>query len=119
MVVDYKKLSFFNSCHKLTLEIYSMTKELPKEELFGLSQQIRRASVSICSNIAEGSGRNSKAELKRYFNISLGSLKEVEYQLKLCKDLHYIQTSTYDRINTLIDFCIRRLFTYIKKIETS
>lgn len=118
-IINYRSLIFFESCHKLVVEIYKVTNEFPKNELYGLTQQIRRASVSVCSNIAEGSGRSTQKEFKRFLEISLGSLKEVEYQLKLSKDLNYIQTSTFDRINSDIDLCIRKLYTYIKKIDTT
>ncbi len=115
--VNYKELDFFKVGHKLSLEIYKITKEFPKEERFGLISQLQRASVSICSNIAEGAGRNTTKDFKHFLHNALGSAREIEYQLLLCKDLNYIQVSTYDRLNSLINEIIGKLVNYIKGIQ--
>ncbi len=114
--INYKGLEFFQVSHTLTCEIYKITKEFPKEELYSLTSQIRRASVSICSNIAEGSGKGSRAEFRRFLNISLGSAKEVEYQLFLAKDLEFISVTTYDRLNNITSKVIGMIVNYLKKI---
>jgi four helix bundle protein len=77
------------------LKIYKISKSFPKEELYGLISQIRRAAVSIPSNIVEGKARGSQKEYKRFLLISRGSLEEVKYQLLLAKDLKYIDDETY------------------------
>jgi len=117
MVVDYKELNFFKKAHELTLEIYKITKEFPKDETYGLAQQIKRASVSIGSNIAEGSVKSNQ-DYKRFLQIALGSAKEVEYQLLIAKDLEYISTSTYDRLKGELDIIIGSLMRYIQTINT-
>jgi len=114
---NYKELSFFKKAHELTLEVYKTTKEFPKEELYGLTSQLRRASVSIGSNIAEGSVRSTNRDYKHFLFNSLGSAKEVEYQLLVAKDLEYISVGTYDRLMTLLNELIGRLTNYMKKIE--
>ncbi len=86
---DFKSLLVWDKAHLLVLEIYKI--ELPKEELYGLSSQIRRAGSSIPTNIAEGCGRGSDLDFKRFLQIAFGSACEVEYLLILCKDLEYIQ----------------------------
>ena len=78
---DYRKLVVWEKAHKLVLEVYRVTMTFPKEELFGLTSQIRRASASIPANIAEGSGRGSDAEMARFLHIALGSASELEYHL--------------------------------------
>jgi four helix bundle protein len=76
---DYRSLEVWKSGHQLTVEIYRQTKNFPKEELFGLTSQLRCATSSIPANIAEGCGRDGDAELKRFLNIALGSVCEVDY----------------------------------------
>ena len=117
MVVNYKELKFFQKAHDFTKEIYKVTsEEFPKEELYSLVQQIRRASVSIGSNIAEGSVKG-EVEFKRFLQIALGSAKEVEYQLLLCKDLNYITSKTYDRLQDLLNSIIGSLINYMKNFS--
>lgn len=80
---DYKKLNVWQKAHLLAVDIYQATNSFPRNELFGITSQIRRASVSIPANIAEGCGRGSNAELSRFLEFSLGSANELEYQLLL------------------------------------
>ena len=87
---DFKKYDIWQLGHSFTLEVYKITSSFPKEELYGLSSQIRRASSSIPTNIAEGCGRNSDKEFNQFLNIALGSACETEYILILSKDLNYI-----------------------------
>jgi len=75
---DFKKLKVWEKSHQLTLGVYKATRSFPKEELYGLTIQTRRASVSIPANIAEGCGRGSDAELARFFQIAMGSASELE-----------------------------------------
>ncbi len=75
---DFKQLRFWHKAHDFVLELYKATNTFPKEELYGLTSQIRRASVSIPSNIAEGCGRSGDAELARFCIIAMGSASEVE-----------------------------------------
>lgn len=87
---DYRSLQVWQRSHQLTLTVYGLTKRFPKEELFGLTSQLRRASSSIPANIAEGCGRDSDAELKRFIGIAHGSASELEYFLLLSCELDYI-----------------------------
>jgi four helix bundle protein len=77
---DYQQLEFWQKSHKLTLQIYKITQSFPKEETFNLTSQMRRSASSIPTNIAEGCGRNSVAELKRFLVIAAGSSSELQYQ---------------------------------------
>ncbi|RZK12827.1 MAG: four helix bundle protein, partial [Flavobacterium sp.] len=87
---DFKKYDIWQLSHLLTLEIYKVTSHFPKEEIYGLTSQIRRAATSIPTNISEGCGRNSDKEFNYFLNIALGSANETEYLLILSKDLQYI-----------------------------
>lgn len=115
--VNYKELSFYSKAHQLTLEIYKLTKDFPQDERFALTSQLRRASSSIGSNIAEGCGRSTMKDFRSFLYNSLGSAKEIEYQLLLCKDLDYISINTYDRLQNMINEVIGKLSNYIKLIK--
>ena len=84
---DFKNLKVWDKAHQLTLAIYQSTRKFPREEIYGLTSQIRRASASIGANIAEGCGRRSDPEMKRFVQIARGSANELEYHLLLAKDL--------------------------------
>jgi four helix bundle protein len=81
---------------ELALVVYALTKAFPAEERYGLGQQMRRAAVSIGSNIAEGSGRDSSRDLARFLGIALGSAAELEFQLRLARRLDYVDREAYD-----------------------
>jgi four helix bundle protein len=87
--MNHKELDVWKESIELTKKIYNITKNFPKEELYGLTSQIRRASVSIPSNIAEGSARNSDKEFIQFLYVSLGSLSELETQLIISKEIEY------------------------------
>lgn len=89
-MIEFKSLKVWELSHQITLESYLITKDFPKEEIYGLIQQIRRSSSSIPTNIAEGCGRGSDKELIRYLRIAMGSACELEYQMILSKDLNYL-----------------------------
>jgi len=90
-MTGYEKLNVWQESMNLVTQIYKIVKKLPKEEMYSLSDQIRRSAVSIPSNIAEGSSRNSKKEFVQFLYISLGSLCELETQLKICINIGYLQ----------------------------
>lgn len=98
MSESYKNLKIWDSSVTLATEIYSITKEFPKEENFGIVSQMRRAVISISSNIAEGSSRPSKKEYARFIDISIGSLHEVESLVEVSSKLEYISKNDYSKI---------------------
>ncbi len=102
---SFQNLRVWQEAHKLTLETYKVIREFPKEEKFILTDQIRRAVISIPNNIAEGKGRRSNKELSRFLYIARGSLEEVRYLLILSKDLRYLDENNYklleDRLNSV------------------
>lgn len=101
MEKGYKKLLVWQRSDELAYQVYITTRDFPKEELYGLSSQLRRAAVSIAANIAEGCGRQNKNELKQFINIALGSLAETEYLLEFSKRLKYLDDNTYLKLEEL------------------
>jgi len=95
---DFKDLSAWQVAHQLVLLIYKISRGFPKEELYGLTNQIRRAVISIVSNIAEGFNRRSYVEKARFYEIALGSVGEVQCQLEVAKDLGYIGSKDYQEL---------------------
>jgi four helix bundle protein len=95
---DFRKQKVWQKGHHLTLDVYQVTKAFPKEEMYGLTTQIRRACASIPANIAEGCGREGDAELARFFQIAMGSASELEYHLLLARDLGFLGDSDYQRL---------------------
>jgi four helix bundle protein len=103
MVQSYRDLVAWNKAMELVAEIYRMTRDFPKEELFGLTSQIRRAAVSIPSNIAEGKGRLSKGEFRQFLGNARGSLAELETQILIAQDLHYMREAEANRSLAMVE----------------
>ena len=99
---DFHNLQIWKRSHELTKEIYSTTRLFPKEEMFGLTSQIRRCAVSIPSNIAEGCGRNTDKDFNNFLGISLGSAFEFETQLIICKNLGFINQEDFNLLESEI-----------------
>ncbi len=117
MYSDTSKLIVWQKSHELVLKIYEITKSFPKDELFGLTSQVRRAAVSIPSNIVEGKARGSNKEYKRFLLVARGSLEETKYQLLLAKDLKYIDEQKYKEILNLSKDVGRLLAGLIKTLD--
>ena len=92
---DYRKLKVWEKAHGFTLVVYKVTCAFPREEMYGLTSQIRRCAVSVPSNIVEGCGRGSNPELVKFLHYALGSANELEYQLLLSRDLGYVSTEAH------------------------
>ena len=92
---NYRELKVWQKAHELTLAIYRISAAFPREELYGLTAQLRRSSSSVAANLAEGCGRNGDAEMGRYCSIAMGSASELDYHLLLAKDLKLIRASDY------------------------
>lgn len=111
MVYSYKDLKVWDRSVKLVTEIYKLTEIFPEIEKFGLTNQIRRAAVSIPSNISEGSSRRSKGEFIRFINIASGSIAEIETQLLIAINLGYIKVEDIHFINKELDEIGKMLFS--------
>ena len=114
----FRKLIVWQRAHSLTLAIYKASEKFPKHEIFGLTSQIRRAAVSIESNIAEGYALGTAPNYLRHLNISTGSLAEVECQTEISHDLHYLDDKDYTHITQLateVGYLISRLKAGIQR----
>jgi len=117
MLRNYKDLRVWQKAYNLSLDSYRLTKDFPKDELYGLTAQIRRCSVSISSNIAEGYARHSTREYVRFLYIAYGSLAELETQLLISKDLKYINYENFQKFILLHGDVERMLFALIKSLK--
>lgn len=113
---DHTKLRAFDLVDEVVLLIYQTTCNFPKEEMYGLTAQIRRAAVSVASNIAEGCARESQAEYVRFLEIAYGSLREVSYQLNLAKRLKYLTEENFSGYYSKIDEAEKVLCSLIKSM---
>ena len=99
---NYQRLKVWESGHALSLSVYRITQSFPSEEKYGLAAQLRRASVSVVSNIAEGAGRQSDGEQIRFLRIARGSVHELESQLLLSRDLGYIGSGAWPDLDNQV-----------------
>jgi four helix bundle protein len=116
---DFHELKVWQKAHALTLAVYRITSGFPREELYGLTSQIRRACSSIAANLAEGCGRNGDAEFARYCSIAMGSASELKYHLLLAKDLKLIKTLDYEQLSPQTTELKRMLTGLMQKLRAS
>ena len=117
MIKNYKELKVWQKSYQLCLEVYRVTKGFPKEELYGLTSQMRRAAMSIPCNIAEGYGRKTTPEYIRFLYIAYGSTCELETQMVLAGDLGYIKNDRIFELQSNIGEVERMLKALIKSLE--
>jgi len=98
---SYRRFIAWQNAHALAVKVYEVSKSFPKDELYGMTSQLRRAALSVPTNIVEGTGRQGHRELKNFLNIALGSLAEVEYLLEFSKDVGYITNIQYTELDDL------------------
>jgi len=97
-VKDFRSLKVWQRTHQIVLAIYKITTRFPPEEVYALTNQIRRSAVSMTANIAEGCGKAGDAEFGRYLQIAMGSSSELEYELLLSRDLNYLDPQEYQQL---------------------
>ncbi|MGX7689845.1 four helix bundle protein [Flectobacillus roseus] len=116
-IKSFRDLLVWQKSMNLVTDIYQLTRNFPQAEMFGLTSQLRRASISIPSNIAEGYGRNTSKDYLRYLQIALGSLYEIQTQLEIASNLHFLEIFDF---NKMISLCLeieRMLTSLIAKIK--
>ena len=111
---DFHELKVWQKAHELTLAVYKATATFPREELYGLTSQLRRSCSSIPANLAEGCGRNGDAEFARFCSIAMGSASELEYHLLLAKDLKLIKPKEHDEL-TQRTMELKRMLTGLRQ----
>jgi four helix bundle protein len=116
---DFKDLVVWTKAHQLTLRVYLMTRTFPKEEMYGLTGQLRRAAASIGANIAEGCGQRLDAEMKRFLQIARGSASELEYHLLLAKDLQFLAAGEFQDLDDKVKEVQRMLASLVQRLQCS
>jgi four helix bundle protein len=114
---DFREIKVWAKAHLLMLEIYKATATFPREEIYGLTSQLRRSAASVPANIAEGFGRGGNAELARFLQIGMGSASEVEYHVLLARDLNLLSKKIYDDLNGRIVEVKRMLAALLIKVR--
>lgn len=114
---NFRNLKVWQKAHELTLAVYKSTRAFPAEELYGLTSQMRRAAVSVGSNLAEGCGRQGDAEFGRFAQIALGSVCELDYQVLLSRDLEFLDANSHDRLAVLVDETRRMLIGLLQRLR--
>lgn len=114
---NFRKLKIWKRSISLATDVYEVTKQFPKSELYGITSQVRRSVVSISSNIAEGAGRQSQKEFIQFLNIAKGSCYELETQLLISKNLNYTNEESYLALESELIKIEKMIYALIKKIK--
>jgi four helix bundle protein len=113
---DFRKFEVWKLGHKLTLDIYRKTKSFPPEEIYGITSQIRRAAISIGTNISEGSVKRSEKDFARFLEIALGSATEIHNLIIVSRDLEYLSENEFESFESEIIILKKQLFAFISKL---
>jgi four helix bundle protein len=113
----FRDLKVHQRSHALVLEVYRVTRHFPREEMFGLTAQLRRAAVSIPTNIAEGSARGTDKDFRQFLYVALGSSAELEYLVLLARDIEYISAADHDALQDAIGSVKRMLVAFISRLS--
>jgi len=118
-VTDFRKLKVWEKAHGVTLDVYRATVTFPREEMYGLTSQLRRAAASIGANIAEGCGRRTDGEMCRFLQIARGSASELEYHILLARDLQFLDEEEFQKLSAHADELQRMLTGLIQSVQSS
>lgn len=114
---DFRGLEVWQAAHQITLALYKITVKFPREEVYGLTSQMRRCSTSVAANIAEGCGRRGEGEFHRFLQIASGSASELDYHLILAHDLGFLKEAEYDELAKNLAILRRRLTKLITTVD--
>ena len=114
---SFRNLRVWEKAHRLTLDVYASSKTFPRDEMFGLTSQMRRASASIGMNIAEGCCRKGDVEMVRFLQIAMGSASELEYQFLLAHDLEYLHNPNYECLTAQVVEVKKMLPSLMQKVK--
>jgi four helix bundle protein len=115
---NFRDLKVWEKAHEVALACYAVTRGFPKEEMFGVTSQIRRAGASVPANIAEGCGRRGNAELHRFLQMAMGSANELEYHFLLSKDLGYLKQEDHQQVHGKLEEVKRMLASLLRKVDS-
>jgi len=115
-VKNFRDLLVWEKAHAFNLRAYQITASFPREEMYGLVSQLRRAASSVPTNIAEGCGRGTDRDMARFLQIAMGSASETEYLLLLSNDLHYLDSAIYPTVNDAVQEVKRMLASLLRKL---
>jgi four helix bundle protein len=115
---NYRDLEVWKPSHKLTLELYAASRKFPKDEMFGLTSQMRRAAISVGANLAEGCGRRTTPEFARFIRIAMGSASERDYHLLLCRDFEFVSNEFYERASKELIRVRKMLSALLASVES-
>ena len=114
---NYRDLQVWSKAHHLTLELYRISRQFPREETYGITSQLRRAAVSIGANLAEGCGRRTSSELARFVRIAMGLASELDYHLLLCRDLGFINDDDFASSAARLTEVRKMLTSFLNSVE--
>lgn len=114
---DFKNLTVWEKAHQLTLDVYKSSRVFPREEMYGLTRQVRRAAVSIGANLAEGTCRKGDADFARFAQMAAGSARELEYHLLLAHDLELLGDTDYQQLSGNAQEVKRMLTSLLQKLR--
>jgi four helix bundle protein len=115
---SFRDIRVWAKSHAVTLSIYEVTRTFPKDELYSLTSQMRRAATSMPANIAEGSGRGSHADFARFVQMAIGSASEVEYLLLLARDLRYVDPAKFQDLEERVIEVRRMLIAFLRRLQS-
>ena len=118
MARNYKNIQVYHLAYQFVIDVYQKSKNFPKEEIHNITSQLRRASVSIPLNIAEGSAKASDREFAYFLNVSYASAKEVEVLLNLCHDLKYLSKQDSELLSFKLDELNAKLYLFLRNVES-
>jgi four helix bundle protein len=114
---NYRELQVWSKAHSLTLDLYRASRAFPREEMYGVTSQLRRAAASIGANLAEGCGRRTSSELARFVRIALGSASELDYHLLLCRDLAFLGDDEFKKMSDRLTEVRKMLTSFLSSVE--
>src|SRR6185437_1198083 len=114
---NYRDLQVWSKAHNLTLELYRVSRSFPREEIYGVTSQLRRAAVSIGANLAEGCGRRTSTELARFVRIAMGSASELDYRLLLSRDLGFMAANEFASASAVLIEVRKMLTSFLNSVE--
>jgi four helix bundle protein len=115
---NYRELQVWAKAHALTLKLYRLSRKFPREEIYGLTSQLRRAGMSIGANLAEGCGRRTSTELARFVRIALGSASELDYHLLLCRELAFMKPEDFEQSSRDLTEIRKMLTSFLASVES-